>query len=59
MDKTDINIKFLEILVNIVREQNMQLLKIIAEEENLDIRELVKLVPTNYQLKQNISKTSQ
>lgn len=56
MDKTDINVKFLEILVNIVREQNMQMLKIIAEEENLDIRELIKLVPTNYQLKMNISK---
>lgn len=56
MDKTDINVKFLEILINIIREQNIQLLKIIAEEEKLDLRELIKLVPSNYQIKTNISK---
>ena len=57
----DINVKFIEILVNLVREQNMQLIQIIAEEENLSYLELAKFVPSTYQLKKelaNLSKTS-
>ena len=57
----DINIKFIEILVNLVREQNLQLIQIIAEEEKLNYLELIKLVPSTYQLKKemaNLSDTS-
>ena len=52
---TDINIKFIEVLVNLVREQNMQLIQIIAEEEKLSYLELAKLVPSTYQLKKDMA----
>ena len=58
---TDINVKFIEVLVNLVREQNMQLIQIIAEEEKLNYLELIKLVPSIYQLKKemaNLEKTT-
>ena len=60
--KTDINVKFIEILVNLVREQNMQLIQIIAEEEKLSYLELIKLIPSTYQLKKelaNLDKTTE
>jgi hypothetical protein len=47
----NINVKFLEILTNLVREQNMQLLQILCEEENLNYRELVKDIPSRFELK--------
>jgi hypothetical protein len=50
----DINVKFIEILVNLVREQNMQLIQIIANEEKLNYLELVKLIPSTYQLKKEL-----
>jgi hypothetical protein len=59
---TDINVKFIEILVNLVREQNMQLIQIIAEEEKLSYLELIKLIPSTYQLKKelaNLDKTTE
>jgi hypothetical protein len=52
---TNINVKFIEILVNLVREQNMQLIKIIAEEEKLNYLELAKLVPSTYHLKKELA----
>jgi predicted transcriptional regulator len=56
---TDINVKFIEILVNLVREQNMQLIQIIAEEEKLSYLELIKLVPSTYQLKKELANLEQ
>jgi predicted transcriptional regulator len=56
---TDINVKFIEVLVNLVREQNMQLIKIIAEEEKLSYLELAKLVPSTYQLKKEMANLEQ
>lgn len=52
---TNINVKFIEVLVNLVREQNMQLIQIIAEEEKLNYLELLKLVPSIYQLKKELA----
>lgn len=43
--------KFLEILINLVRDQNVQLLEIIAEEENMSKRELTTFIPTRFMLK--------
>ena len=45
------NVKLLEILCNIVHEQNTQLLQIISVEENIDLRELSKLLPSRYEIK--------
>ncbi len=53
--KHDINVKFIEILTNLVREQNMQLIQIIAKEENLNYLELAKLIPSTYKLKKDIA----
>lgn len=52
---TSINVKFIEVLVNLVREQNMQLVQIIAEEEKLSYLELAKLIPSTYQLKKELA----
>jgi predicted transcriptional regulator len=52
---TNINVKFIEVLTNLVREQNMQLIQIIAEEEKLSYLELAKLVPSTYQLKKELA----
>jgi hypothetical protein len=38
----DLNDKFIEIIHNIIQAQNVQLLKIIAEEQRLDAEELQK-----------------
>jgi hypothetical protein len=56
---TDINVKFIEIIVNLVREQNMQLIQIIAEEEKLSYLELTKLIPSTYQLKKELANLEQ
>lgn len=47
--------KFLEIIINLVREQNEQLLTIIAENENVSKRSLAPLIPTKFELKQMLS----
>lgn len=47
----EMDVKFLEIVVNLVREQNEQLLLLIAEQENLSKRELAKFIPTKFVLK--------
>lgn len=53
MDVT-INVKFLEILMNIVYEQNRQLLQIIAETEELSYRDVMRLLPSPYEIKKSI-----
>lgn len=55
MNITKINVKFIEVLVNLVHEQNLQLIQIIAKEENLNYLELAKLVPSTYQLKKELA----
>lgn len=52
---TKISISFLEILMNIIKVQNDQLLKIICEEEDIDIQVLKKLRMTTYKIKQGFS----
>jgi len=46
-----IDVKFLEIIVNLVREQNEQLLIIISENENLSKRDLAAFIPSKFALK--------
>ena len=50
-----INVKLLEILCNIVQEQNTQLLQVISKEENIDLRELSKLIPSRYEIKKMLN----
>jgi hypothetical protein len=47
--------KFLEILVNIVREQNEQLLTIIAHEEDISQRTLAHFLPVRYDLTKQLN----
>ncbi len=53
-DKASINVKMIEILCNIIQEQNIQLLQIISNEENIDLKSLSQLVPSRYEIKKNI-----
>jgi hypothetical protein len=46
--------KFLEMLVNIVRDQNIQLLTEIAENEKLSKRQLLNMVPLKFALKSEL-----
>jgi hypothetical protein len=46
--------KFLEVLVNIVRDQNIQLLTEIAENEKLSKRQLLNMVPLKFTLKSEL-----
>jgi len=46
--------KFLEVLVNILRDQNIQLLTEIAENEKLNKRQLLSLVPLKFTLKSEL-----
>jgi predicted DNA-binding ribbon-helix-helix protein len=50
-----LNVKFVEVLANIIYEQNTQLIQIIAEEEKLNYRDLIKIIPTQYQIKKNMN----
>lgn len=50
----DINIKFLEILSNIVLEQNKQLLQIIADEEGIGYKRIANFLPSRYELKKQL-----
>ncbi len=49
-----LSISFLEILMNLIRIQNEQLLKIISEDENIKYETLQHLVPSAYEMKQKI-----
>lgn len=48
----ELNIKFLEILCNLVHEQNTQLLTIICTQEDIDVKKVFKLIPSRYEIKQ-------
>lgn len=50
-----LNIKFVEILANLVYEQNKQLLQIIAEEQKLSYKKVINILPTQYQIKKNMA----
>lgn len=54
-DKCSINVKVLEILCNIIQEQNIQLLQLISQEENIDLKELSKLIPSRYEIKKMLN----
>lgn len=49
-----LSVSFLEILMNLIRIQNEQLLKIIAEEEDIKYETIKHLVPSAYEMKQKI-----
>lgn len=51
---TKVDGKFLEVLVNIVRDQNIQLLTEIAENEKLSKRQLLNMVPLKFALKSEL-----
>lgn len=46
--------KFLEIIVNLVYEQNLQLLEIICQEEQLNKVHIRKLLPNQFELKKQL-----
>lgn len=48
----ELNIKFLEILCNLVHEQNTQLLTIICTQEDIDVKKAFNLIPSRYEIKQ-------
>ena len=50
-----LNIKFIEILANLVYQQNVQLLQILAEKENISYRDLVTLIPSPYHIKKSLN----
>lgn len=49
-----LSISFLEILMNLIRIQNEQLLKIISEEEDIKYESIKHLVLTAYEMKQKL-----
>ena len=52
--RVDINIKFVEILSNLVLEQNKQLLQIIADEEGLSYNKIKNFLPSQYEVRQQL-----
>ena len=50
-----VSISFLEILMNLIRIQNEQLLKIICEDEDIKYDTVKHLIPTAYEMKQQLS----
>lgn len=46
--------KYLEIIMNIIREQNLQLLNIIADNEKISKKTLLELIPTKFIMKSEI-----
>jgi hypothetical protein len=54
MQEYKLDVKFLEIIVNLVREQNEQLLTIVAEQEKISKKKLAMYIPTKFALKQMI-----
>lgn len=55
----DINMKFIEILSNLVLEQNKQLLQIIAEEEKLGYKKVMNFLPSQYEIKKQLNDISE
>lgn len=54
MPQFKIDGKFLEIIMNIVYEQNVQLLNIICEEEEMNPKQIQKLIPNRFELKKQL-----
>ena len=54
-----LNVKFIDIIMNLVHEQNAQLLQIIAEEEKLNYKDIMTLLPSNYSLRLMLTEFSQ
>ena len=57
--KVELSQDFLTIILNLVRIQNEQLLKIICKEEDLDYPELAPILPTAYALKTEVRRIIQ
>lgn len=49
-----ISLSFLEILMNLIRIQNEQLIKIICEDHSIKFDTLKHLVPSAYEMKQKL-----
>ncbi len=54
----DINVKFIEMLSNLVLEQNKQLLQTIAEEEKLGYKKIMNFLPSQYEIKKQLHELS-
>lgn len=54
--KYTISISFIELLMNLVHSQNVQLLRIISKNEDIDYDTIKHLVPTHYEIKSLIRK---
>lgn len=54
----DINMKFIEILSNLVLEQNKQLLQTIAEEEDIGYKKIMNFLPSQYEVKKQLLELS-
>jgi len=54
----DINVKFIEMLSNLVLEQNKQLLQTIAEEEKLGYKKIMNFLPSQYEIKKQLYELS-
>lgn len=52
----ELSICFLEILMQLIRIQNEQLIKIICKEEEIEYNDLKKVIPTPYELKEMLKK---
>jgi hypothetical protein len=55
MQPFKLDAKFLEIITMIVREQNEQLLAIIANNEKINKRSLAKYIPLKFEIKRSIN----
>ena len=51
----NVNIKLIEILMNLILDQNRQLLQIIAQEEELNFRDIMKMLPSQYEISKSLS----
>lgn len=54
-NKMNVNIKLIEILMNLILDQNRQLLQIIAQEEDLNFRDIMKMLPSQYEISKSLS----
>lgn len=52
--KYTISVSFLEVLLNLVRIQNEQLLKIICEDEGIKYESVKHLIPSAYELRKQL-----
>lgn len=55
LKKMNVNIKLIEILMNLILDQNRQLLQIIAQEEELNFRDIMKILPSQYEISKSLS----